>query len=313
MMLRFLPLFFLLTVQAEEKPRAEFWVDLHMGEPIEEEADLWEDLTSVDLVFVGETHRLARHHRIQVVIAEKLLSSGRPFVLGLEQIEARHQKELDRYVSGELTFEAFAEAIHWKEEWGNFEDYRALMETVREGKGRIVGLNAPHEVIHEVGKTGIAALAPEQRGTLPKDIHTEDPTYERLMNQLLSVHSQFDPKFLKNVFEAQVARDETMAASLVDALGPAPEKDKPRPLAMAVTGSGHIQFGLGTADRVKWRRKDLEERIILCSESGDLVLSPMEEAMRRAIQIHHRDVRFIGRPIGDYLSVKEQNPDSPKD
>jgi hypothetical protein len=63
---------------------------------------------------------------------------------------------------------------------------------------------------------------------------------------------------------------------------------------------------------VKWRRADLEERIVLCSESGDLELSPMEEAMRRAVQFHHRDVRFIGRPIGDYLYIKEQNPDAPK-
>jgi hypothetical protein len=37
----------------------------------------------------------------------------------------------------------------------------------------------------------------------------------------------------------------------------------------------------------------------------------MEEAMRRAVQIHHRDIRFIGRPVGDYLHVKEQNPKAP--
>jgi hypothetical protein len=39
----------------------------------------------------------------------------------------------------------------------------------------------------------------------------------------------------------------------------------------------------------------------------------MEEAMRRAVQIHHRDIRFIQRPVGDYLSVKERNPEAPKE
>lgn len=292
---------------AEEK-RAEFWIDLLMSEPIEEESDLWEDLTSVDVVFVGETHRLARHHRIQVVIAEHLLASKRPFVLGLEQLEARHQPVLDRYAGGQIDFDSLAKTIDWKAEWDNYEDYRALLETVREGKGRIVGLNAPREVIRETGKIGVAALKPEQRSLLPETIHTDDPIYERLLNQLLSVHSTFDPKFLKNVFEAQVARDDSMATHLVAALGPMPAKGQPRPIAMTVTGSGHIQFGLGTADRVKWRRPDLEARIVLCSESGDLVLTPMEEAMQRAVQISHRDVRFIGRPAADYLYVKEQNP-----
>jgi uncharacterized iron-regulated protein len=300
-----------LTTLAEEKPRAEFWLDLHMGEPIEQEADLWDDLTSADVVFVGETHRLARHHRIQVVVAEKLLATKRPFLLGLEQIEARHQAVLDRYAKGAIDFDELAKTIDWKAEWDNYEDYRALLETVRERNGRVVGLNGPREVIHQTGKVGIAALEPAQRSLLPDKIHTDDPVYERLLNLLLSVHSTFDPKFLKNVFEAQVARDDSMAAHLVAALGPVPAKDQPRPVAMTVTGSGHIQFGLGTPDRVKWRRPDLEPRIVLCSESGDLVLSPMEEAMRRAVQIHHRDIRFIGRPVGDYLHVKEQNPKAP--
>ncbi len=302
----------LAAATAEEKPRAEFWLDLHMAEPIEDEADLWEDLTSVDVVFVGETHRLARHHRIQVIVAEKLLATKRPFVLGLEQIEARHQPVLDRYANGEIDFEGLAKEIDWKSEWDNYEDYRALLETVREGKGRIVGLNAPREVIRETGKVGIDGLKPEQRALLSEKIHTDDPVYERLLNLLLSVHSTFDPKFLKNVFEAQVARDDSMASALVAALGPVPVEGQPRPIAMTVTGSGHIQFGLGTPDRVKWRRPDLQERIVLCSESGDLVLSPMEEAMRRAVQIRHRDIRFIQRPVGDYLSVKEQNPKAAK-
>ncbi|MEQ1843172.1 MAG: ChaN family lipoprotein, partial [Verrucomicrobiales bacterium] len=266
-----------------------------------------------DVVFVGETHRLARHHRLQVVVAEKLLASGRPLRLGVEQIEARDQPVLDRYNRGEISFDAFAKAINWKSEWDNYEDYRALLETVREGKGRVIGLNAPREVIHETGKVGIAGLSKEQRALLPETIHTDDPVYERLLNQLLSVHSAFDPKFLRNVFEAQIARDDHMADTLVSALKAAtPADGKTRPIALAVTGSGHIQFGLGTPDRVRWRQTKLEDRIILMSESGDLVLSPMEEEMRRAVTITHRDLRFIGRPVADYLHVKEWNPEADK-
>jgi uncharacterized iron-regulated protein len=300
-------------LRAEDSDRAEFWLDLLTAEPVETEEELWEDLASADVVFVGETHRLARHHRLQVRIAERLLATGRPFVLGLEQLEKRDQAHVDRFNAGELTFEGLAEAIRWKEQWDNYEDYRALVETVREGKGRIVGLNAPREVVRETGKIGIDALAPEQRALLPEKIHADDPPYERLLNHLLSVHSTFDPKFLRHVFEAQVVRDEHMADTLVSAVA-ALRKQLPeqRPLALAVTGSGHIQFGLGTPDRVSRRAPDLEPRIVLLSESGDLVLTPMEEAMRRAVRIHHRDLRFLGRPAGDYLHVRERAPAAPE-
>jgi uncharacterized iron-regulated protein len=288
--------------------RAEFWVDLLKAEPVEQPEEMWTDLRESDVIYMGEIHDLERHHRMEVEVLREILKGNRPVVLGLEQIERRNQDQLDRYNAGEFSFEKLAEAINWKDQWSNYADYRPLLEAAHEGGARIVGLNAPRDVIHAIGKSGLDGLPVEERRSLAEKIHLEDPTYERLMNRLLAVHASFDPAFLRHIFEAQVARDETMAETIAQTLKP--NDGAKKPICLVVTGAGHIQFGLGTPERVRFRMPDVRDRILLMSESGDEHLTPEEEAMRRAITILHQDLRFISRPAGDYLYVKEIKPDA---
>ncbi len=293
------------AASAEDDTRAEFWIDLLMAEPLEEETDLWDDLRGSDVVYLGETHRLNRHHAKQVRILEEMIAGDRPVILGLEQIEARDQETLDRFNAGDIEIEKLAELIEWEKQWRNYRDYLDLVKAANAAGVRVVGLNAPLEVVRQVSQVGVDALEPSSRALLAEKIHVDDPVYERLMNHALSVHASFDPSFLRHVFEAQVSRDDHMAQSIVEALESA--KGDQKPLMVVVAGSGHIQFGLGTPDRVRFRLPDLRDRIVLMSESGDLELSPQEEAMRRAVEITHEDIRFIRRPAGDYLYVKEWN------
>ena len=152
--------------------RAEFWVDLLSAEPVAQPEEMWADLRDSDVIYMGEFHDLERHHRMEVEVLREILKGNRPVVLGLEQIERRNQDQLDRYNAGELNFEKLAEAINWKDQWSNYADYRPLLEAAHEGGARIVGLNAPRDVIHAIGKSGLEALPAEERGTLPEKIPT---------------------------------------------------------------------------------------------------------------------------------------------
>jgi hypothetical protein len=81
--------------------------------------------------------------------------------------------------------------------------------------------------------------------------------------------------------------------------------------AVVLCGAGHVAYGLGTPARVRRRLPDAKDRIVLLSESGDLVLSPQEQAAARPITITHEQLRQIDRPIADYLnetSLKEEQP-----
>ena len=276
----------------------DYWLDLYSGDEASEAA-VAKDLRNAGVVYIGESHTIPRHHAIQLDILKSLAKSGRPLALGMEQLEARNQPEVDRFNRGELDFDGLAKAIDWQKQWGNYEQYRAICEFAQRSGIPIKGLNAPKDVIRAVGRGGLRSLSSEQRKQLPRSIELKDPVYEKLMNILLSVHASMDPKMLRSIFEAQVARDETMAQNIAEAYG---DTKSPRTVVV-LCGSGHVRFGLGTPDRVRRRLPDVQDRILLATESGQLKMSAKEKAMSRDTGLSHDDLREIARPLGDYLKV----------
>ena len=73
--------------------------------------------------------------------------------------------------------------------------------------------------------------------------------------------------------------------------------------AVVLCGAGHVAYALGTPARLRRRLPDAKDRILLLSESGDLVLTAEERAMARPITITHDQLRQIDRPIADYVHV----------
>jgi uncharacterized iron-regulated protein len=280
----------------------EFWLDLVAGDEVSDE-DVLGELATAGAVFVGEAHTIQRHHDVQLWLLQELFSRGVPLVLCLEQIEARDQAAVDRYCRGELDFAGLVAEIGWAKKWGNYADYRALCEFARAHRVPIRALNAPADLIRAVSRGGgVEKLAPEQRAQLPADLVLDDPVYERLTTLELAVHAAMDPARLRPVFEAQVARDETMAANVVAARRIDAASDKPR-TAFVVVGAGHMRFGLGTADRVRRRDPGIVERLVILTESGQLQLTAAEKSQRREVTISHADLRAIGRPPADYVRV----------
>lgn len=276
----------------------DYWLDLYSGDEVSEAA-VAKDLRNAGVVYIGESHTIPRHHAIQLDVLKSLAKSGRPLALGMEQLEARNQPEIDRFNRGELDFDGLVKVIDWKKQWGNYEQYRAICEFAQRSGIPIKGLNAPRDVIRAIGRGGLKSLSSEQRKQLPRSINLKDPAYEKLMNILLSVHASMDPEMLRPIFEAQVARDETMAQNIAEARG-----DTKSPQTVVVLcGSGHVRFGLGTPDRVRRRLPDVQDRILLATESGQLKMSAKEKAMSRDTGLSHADLREIGRPLGDYLKV----------
>jgi len=280
----------------------ELWLDLIEGEETTETAVV-EDLATAGVIYVGEAHTIARHHAIQFQLLQSLAARGRPLVLCLEQLEARDQAAVDRFNRGEIDFDTLARDIDWIKKWKNFADYRPLCEFAQKSGIPVQGLNAPAAVIRAISRGGgLDKLPADQRALIPAEILTDDPVYERMMNLSLAVHMAMDPAKLRPVFEAQVARDETMAANIVAARRIATTPDRIR-TAFVLVGAGHVRHGLGTADRVRRRDPGIVERIVLSTESGQLVLSESDRAAARAISISHAQIREIGRPPGDYLHV----------
>jgi uncharacterized iron-regulated protein len=287
------------AVPAADPPaRQTLWIDVYRGEPLPYE-EVLDDLAGVDAVYLGERHTIQEHHDLQTQILTDLAKRGRPLVLGLEQLEKTQQPDIDRYNRGELNFDQLAEAVHWTERWGNYEQYRAVVEAAQKLKIPVLALNARAETIRKVARSGgIAQLDQQTRDELPKEIQLDDPLYRKLLGLQMMVHVAANEETLRPMVEAQIARDETMAATLCSFLNSEAGRGR---AAVVLCGAGHVAHGLGTPDRVRRRLPKLKDRVILFSESGDVVLSPHERMAARPIAITHEQLRQINRPIADYL------------
>ena len=291
-----------LAAEDEAADRAGFWIDLYFGEPIAYE-EMLEDLAGSQVIYLGERHRLERHHEIQAGIITALANQGVPLVLGLEQLETYQQPILDRYNRGQIDFDKLAELTDWGNRWHGYEQYRPVVEAAHKAGAPVLALNARSETIRKIARSGgLTKLDAQTRKELPKEIQTDDPPYEKLLSIFMRVHVAATAERLRPMLEAQIARDESMAAALCRFLESKQGKGR---TAVVVCGSGHVNYSLGTAARVRRRIPEIKDRVILLSGSGDVVLAPSERAMARKIRITHDQMRAINLPVADYLHATE--------
>ena len=291
---------------------AEVWIDVYEGEPVSYESVL-ADLAEADVIYLGEYHTIARHHQIQERILTDLGQKVTPLAVGLEQIEAWRQPELDRYNRGEIDFDELAKAIDWAKSWSNYEQYRGVLEAARKLKAPVVGLNAKAEIIRQVARSGgVEKLPAEARKELPAEMQLQDPLYEKALSLELGVHAKAMPNMLRPMIEAQMARDESMAESIA-AFKKSMEGQGRKMIVLC--GAGHVARGQGTAARVRRRMPGVKDRIVVLAECGEQKLSPAEQAMASEAQITHEQLRELNQPIADYLCVKpiaEEIPEPPR-
>jgi uncharacterized iron-regulated protein len=272
-----------------------FVVDLYMGEPLPMEM-VMEDLASVKIVYVGEVHTVDRHHKIQAEILRRLSDKGLKLALGMEMFSVAKQDILDRWQKGN---DSVADLINklGKVHWTNLMDYEPVLLLARRLDIPIIGLNAEDKLVRKVARKGLSSLTSAEKEQIPRGLKRINPLNDRLLRLKLQVHRAFKGKGLDRIVLAQVLRDATMARTIVRFLKSAAGRDR---TMMVIAGTGHLNFGLGIPDRVQ-RQAKLSSRIILPSESGEMVLSEDQKRHSAPLEITHKDLRFINRPIADYL------------
>ena len=278
------------------------WVDEMRGEPIAY-PDVADDLAKARVIYLGEIHTIPRHHQLQKQILNSLSDHGLKRVMAMEQFEYFTQPVLDKFNSGALNLDGLVRDSDWAKRWSGHTNYHELVSAARAQGVPLLALNARAETIRAIGRGGgIANLTTAQRQELPESIVTDDPVYERLLKKVLGVHMALDPAKLQPAYEAQVARDESMANRLAQYLNSSEGRGR---VAVVICGRGHCEFGLGTPARVARRIPGISQRIVLFSESGDLEMTEAERKQMREIEVSHEFLSDLGRPAADYLHVIE--------
>ncbi len=198
---------------------------------------LLERLDEARVVYIGETHTRPEDHQIQEWILKGLFDRHPSLAVALEMFPREVQPLLDRFSRGEETEEDFLRKVDWEEIWGYpFRLYRPMVLFAREKRLPLIGLNAPREVVTKIARQGLSGLSPEERRRVAETILSDQPEDREFVLEEYERHVKGSIKDFETFYEAQLAWEETMAESLVDALKVLPETTR----IVVLIGKGHI-------------------------------------------------------------------------
>lgn len=215
-------------------------------------------LSRADVVFVGEQHDDPNTHRLESALLQALGARRDGIVLSLEMFERDVQPQLNQFLAGDLTEEAF---LKDSRPWPRYQtDYKALVDYAKEKGWPAIAANVPRPIAAEVAKSGREILdsksdAEKAWFAADRQCPTGEDEYFQRFSEVMGGHAGVD--MLQRYYDSQCLKDETMAESIVDAWRAAAGVPGPtRPLVIHYNGAFHSDFALGTASRVRRRLPD---------------------------------------------------------
>ncbi len=237
------------------------WLDPQSGER-RDAVELMATLATPGIVLLGENHTSAAHHRWQLHTLAGLQAHYAELVVGFEMFPRALQPQLDAWIAGAQSDEAFLSAVRWEEVWGYDADlYLPLLHFARQMQRPIVALNVERSLVSRVGDVGWQAVPEAQREGL-SDPAPASAAYRHSLAEVYSsqgVHAarekaagnegESQPEDIEAVLtsplferfvEAQLTWDRAMAEALYRA-----RRDNPKALVVGILGRGHIEYGYG--------------------------------------------------------------------
>jgi uncharacterized iron-regulated protein len=201
---------------------------------------LIDQISSKDLIFIGEVHDNPEHHLIQVQILQALVVCCGPISIGMEFFEKPQQSTLDRYHQGDLEESEFLEEVDWG---SDYHFYRPLIQMAKQHGAAVLAINAPRDVVKKVARQGLESLDEPERNKIAKEIDLSNQAHRTFVREAYERHAHGDLKEFDYFYEAQCVWEDTMAESLAEYL-----KVNGRKL-IVFTGNGHIINKFGIPDR----------------------------------------------------------------
>lgn len=230
--------------QAQVEPK-----ELMIGDVIDTETgkilsldQLVDKLLPAAVIYIGEVHTSIDDHKIQLAILKKLQERNQCLVIGMEMFPRSDQPVLDRYTRGELTEEQFLAESHWDKVWGfPYQLYKGIIDFALEEHLRVIGLNAPSDVVREIAHKGLGSLSPEARSLVARDFHLDDPINRTRILKEYEAHGKESIRDFQSFYEAQMAWEETMAETIANVLKELDRNCK----IVVIAGKGHMTAQLG--------------------------------------------------------------------
>ncbi len=227
------------------------------GVPVDNIENIAKYLSKFDVVFFGEKHDSKTAHELELKFAELLYGKHKNFAIAMEMFEADNQSGLDDYLSGKIGFDKFAKEVRL---WGNYDDYRPIVNFAMEHKIPIIAANIPRRLASIVAKNGIESwdsLPPQEKQYLPQKYSFDNKEYKQkflaTMQENPMMKHMGGGVMLDNLFKAQVVKDEKMAESISNYIDA-----NPGVFVYMLCGSFHSDYRLGTVEKLLDRKPNLK-------------------------------------------------------
>ena len=232
--------------------------------------------SEAQVVTLGEQHDDPGTHAIELAILEGLHRYHPYVILSMEMFERDVQEVLDDYLAGNITEEEF---LANSRPWGNYDtDYRPMIEFALTNQLQVVAANIPRTLASRVGQMGLDMSIFEDDELPPPDVVFEAPKdayfeiFSEIMNMMGVAHGAGMPmtdEMIWGMYQAQVFKDETMAASVSVA-----SRTNPGSIVYHVAGAFHLAGYMGTFPRIKRNLPGVDAVSILAYPVDDLMVIP---------------------------------------
>lgn len=215
-----------------------------------------------DVLFFGEEHNDSIGHYLEAVIFQKFATANQNRVgLTMEMFHTDVQPIINEYLNGNISEKNF---IKEARAWGNYKDYKPMVEFAKANKLNVIGGNAAARYSNTVTVKGLTALQdfPESSKEYfaPLPIDTATGRYLEKFNETLGGHSMGSMK----VYQTQNFWDATMANSIAQFA-----KTHKGYKVFQVNGRFHSDEHLGTYAQLKRCAPKLKALNIACFSSDD--------------------------------------------
>lgn len=205
-----------------------------------------EEARGCDVVYVGEIHQMPQVLSFQIDLLSGLAGMGAEPSLGLEMLNVLQQRALDLYMAGGLPRDKFLEIYETSPEGFDLRHYMELIDVAAGNRLKVVALNIPRDVASTVALKGLDRAELEGFRLDEAQIRDSSARYAEALRRVYRRHPH-ERISEENFILAQAIKDEMMAETiaycLLNGLATAP--------FVAVTGRGHMEYGLGVPERVR--------------------------------------------------------------
>ncbi len=278
-------------------------------------SQLVNELQFKDVVFFGELHDDSLLHSIQKELIQELTRVDTNFVLGMESFARNDQESLDKYLSGEFSFEQFDAHADL---WSNYQEaYSAIMELAIQDSLKVLATNAPIYIsglVARQGYQGLRSLSEAERPYYARLLKEFDNDYKRMFMEEVSAltdvdRSEVNNLILERLYQAHSLKDDTMAESIFDYL-----EDNINAKLIHINGDFHTRNHYGLYQKLELLNPNLALASIsplAISEESPLEWDSQYYGRGEYIIIYHREEEST--PSNDkadsqeYLNIVEHN------